>query len=389
MHAPRCSSLVEIRPGKICAACWVWSVVTALALGSLAGASPPNPVALLRGAEQARLAVRTGDVEIAVVIERWLPLPQKDNLHLHATFDGEKLTIRRRDRALVIDDSDGQGEARYKQLLAMNNDREAFVRAGLGRWEERVIYSAWDGTNLCQQSYSGSASYLDHTKGNSELVFHPRLLGLDPYYQPGHTVSHFLRFDDESKVTLVAGEVINEISTWHVLVKPYPDVVIHYWIEDREGFRVHRCRLEDLSGFRVLDSYYDERSPGPIPSRVIDREYRKDGKVWRETRFEVTKAQFNKPGNPYVGTLASLDLKPGDEVSDERIGKRLGYWDGQGVTEDYTRAVQLGQARVSGETGEEGQPRWLYPLLAALGLIVLSGVIYAVAARIRRTPASR
>jgi hypothetical protein len=172
------------------------------------------------------------------------------------------------------------------------------------------------------------------------------------------------------------------------MVQLDPDWVEHYWIDDREGFHVHRYRREDLGGNTVIDSFYDERSAGPIPSRVIHREYRKDGKLWREIRFEVTKAQFNKPVNPNVGTLASLDLKPGDEVSDVRLGKRVGYWDGQGVTEDYARAVQLGQARVSGENWEQAQPRWLYLLLAALVLIVLAGVIYVVAARIRRKPAS-
>jgi hypothetical protein len=164
------------------------------------------------------------------------------------------------------------------------------------------------------------------------------------------------------------------------MVKPNPEVVNRYWIEDREGFRVHRFRIESLNGLPVsVDSFYDEKSTGPIPSRVIHREHMKDGKLKRETRFEVTKAEFNKPITSNVGTLGSLDPALGDAVSDERIGRRLGYWDGEGLTEDRAEAIKLGKSRLHAIGGIG-----IYLTIGGvvLGLLVVLSFIY----RGRRRP---
>src|SRR5262249_55196183 len=135
------------------------------------------------------------------------------------------------------------GAASDKRLAAMNYDREAFVRAGLGKWENEEIRSMWDGSNFGQYSKSMGASYRDDRKDTPDLVFDPRLLGLLPYYEMKQTVADCLPYRTAKSVALVGSEPIANRQTWHVCLTSPAGVERHFWIEDREGFRVHKFML--------------------------------------------------------------------------------------------------------------------------------------------------
>ena len=46
----------------------------------------PDPLALLRGVEQARSAIRSGTFEMSITKRHWLPMDQKDDLLLTILF---------------------------------------------------------------------------------------------------------------------------------------------------------------------------------------------------------------------------------------------------------------------------------------------------------------
>lgn len=47
-------------------------LATITAVSGIISAEPPDPVALLRGVEAARSAIRTGDIEMRIVSQRFL-----------------------------------------------------------------------------------------------------------------------------------------------------------------------------------------------------------------------------------------------------------------------------------------------------------------------------
>lgn len=117
------------------------AVVAHLAFAVATAAQVPDPLALLRGVEASRTAVQSGRLEISVLKERFAPA-QGDNLVVAVVFDAAKRRCEESSRALVVDGRKNGSESKLQQ---MRNDREAFVRAGLGKWADVKVVSVWDG----------------------------------------------------------------------------------------------------------------------------------------------------------------------------------------------------------------------------------------------------
>ena len=145
-------------------------------------------------------------------------------------------------------------------------------------------------------------------------------------------------------------------------------------MEDREGYRVHR----------VLDAREIPTSKGPISERAEARsrfpagsqsplpavvETHKSTGTLRETRAEETVTAADLSARPDAGLfgLAGLALPKGERVSDQRVGRAAGYWNGQQLVDRFTEARQ----GVGRPPPAEPARRW-WPAAVA-GLVVVLG----------------
>lgn len=309
----------------------------ALSISPALSHAQPDPVALLRGVESTRSAIRSGRLACNVEKQHWWPIQQSDAFQLEVTFDGARRRCAQRGRNVVINPG-----ASPAKLAQMKNDRDAFVAAGHGKWREDHIRSIWDGNNFSQYGESLGASFRSHSGGTPEFVIDPRLLGLIDSHFVLATLADSLPYRVAKTISVVGDERVDGHLCWHVRLI-YPDKIEHhYWIEDQEEFRVHRAVNND--GFRTItiESHYDASVVKQLPVRETTREVR-EGRVVNEVIITVNEATLGVEIAPSTFTWASMGMPAGEAVSDERIGRRLGYWDGEKVVEDYGEAIKTGR----------------------------------------------
>ncbi len=328
----------------------------------------PDPIALLRGVESARLSIGSGKIDFAVKKTfKNLPGEGLEQVSVSVVFEKEKRKYEQRQRALMIEGSDAK--AKEKILKAMNEDKEAFVRAGHGKWEEVHVRSIFDGEKFIQYSEKMGASIRPHRGGTPEMVFDPRTLGITVWYDVNDTIESCLRYRGAKSVSLVREEQINAKPAWHVLVRNefgQDWEERHFWIEDKEGYRVYKHQLRTETQNLIATSEYDEENAKRLlPVRVLNRRFNRKGEISAESLFVQTKSEFGIPVEAKTFGLAGLGLPIGESVSDERIGQRLGYWNGEGLTQDFREAVQIGQTAAK-------QRKWM-PWIAG---ILLIGIVF-------------
>ncbi len=353
-----------------------------VAVGAVPASDTADPLALLRGVENARDAIRSGRIEYTG-IRRRADTPGDDPFSLAVTFDGVKRRSTLKQRTIVMDSSGGlSGEQKFKRLRAMNNDREAFVRAGLAQWQDEESRSIWDGANFSQYFVGQSADYRNHHNGTPEFLADPRLFGLKVWNKFRDTPLTNLGYQmDKHKVVLDGSEEIAGRRVWRVAVRfpafgdPTQVCETKYWIEDREGFRVHRVIYRDKIVHLTIDSEYNDKiGRGRLPSSVIERDVR-DGKWYTELHFTVTRAEYDVNVDPETFTWAGMDLAVGTPVSDERIHRRIGYWNGSGLSEHLLEAQKIG---TEAEQAAEVRRKSLWWAGAGgIGVILLAAALVA------------
>src|SRR5262245_27353584 len=145
------------------------------AKGPLA-AGPPDPWALLQGAEASRRAVTTGRIEFA--IEQQWARRKPINTNVEIVFDGPKRTIRLvQDEVFFRGPSKTESAAQMKQMAALGHDWDKATKAGIGHKETRSTRQAYDGIRFCwyQEAPHLAASYRDFSSA-AEMTFDPRTL---------------------------------------------------------------------------------------------------------------------------------------------------------------------------------------------------------------------
>ena len=334
----------------------------------------PDPVALLRGVENARVSVRSGRLEMTIV-QNYPQLPRRgrDTIHLDASFDGINRRYDQRQRTLVINGSgERDADAKFKRLRSMGEDYEAFVAAGLGRWRDTHVRSAYDGVQFMQYAEEMGSHVMDPSKGTAEFVFDPRTLGITVYSRIDDTVANFLAYRDAKSVTLEGEERVDGHPTWHVHVIDKYDQSKNFWIEDAQGFPVRRSTFE-FAGARVVvtSEYEDSRAGSPLPIKVRNEQFDRDQKLWMETTITVDKSRYGVPVDPKLWTLAGLDMPLGQMVIDDRINRVIGHFDGEAVSPNLPEALRKGrEAR-----------RWPLNWFIGVSVLVLGSAIAALIVR--------
>ncbi len=304
----------------------------------------PEAVKLLRDVEAARLRVVSGQFEILVTSTPTAPPKHgTDRNTLKVVFDGQNRRFQTTRRELTIDasGSDG-GQARSQKLDELGGDREAFVRLALGRWQETYYCTAYDGARLLQYS-SGSGTVIDDPNhGSLQYVFDPRTLGLDTTTSLRHTLASCLGLQNAKSIALIAPKNVTDAKTWHVQVTNKWDAELDFWIDRDCPTHVVRFECSVLGSKQrdvAVSQYADCRPDSPLP-HVVEIERFWNGKPAHRTMFEVRSARYNIPTDPRSWTLAGLNMPIGTDVSDVRIHRRIGYWDGTGLSEKFPRAAR-------------------------------------------------
>ena len=317
-----------------------------------AAADDPDPIALLRGVEAARAAIPPSRLEMTIR-DRDPKKPKRGEIATRLTivFSGANRRFEQDYRALTIDGSGPDGGRELNaRLQEMEDDREAFVRAGLGKWKDMNTRSAFDGGQLMRYDAGAGTQITDPSKGSGDYMFDPRTLGISVWFDITTNVANYLGYRDAKAVDLIGEEEVEGHRAWHVRVSDKRKQEKHFWIGDAPGYLVYKSELIGGNSRWVLTSEMAGAGEGnPLPVKVVAREYGQDGALEHERVFTLDRAAYDVAVNPNNWTVAGLGMAVGETVTDVRIHRVIGHWDGEGLTESYTKALAKSRANRSAQ----------------------------------------
>ena len=354
------------------------AVGVALVWVSASAGADPDPLALLRGVRAAREGLSSRVVATQAVVNISPPRPD-GRAELDIAFVGDRRRVVSNERALFLNEVRPGKEDRTKGLSF-----DEMIRQRLGGWEQmrdRTVVDAGRVLHFVDQAHS--AKYSQFGRGTYGRFTDPRLFGLA--VEPGirRTVADCLGYEDAAGVTLAGSEQVAGRTVWKVAVARPGGLVRTFWVEDTEGFRVHRyegrANTKDwtMSETAALD-YGPDRDRPPLPVRM-DEEHTSGSDRHIRTTTSVERADYRSPPDPDLFGLKGLDLKPGTPVENEK-GRTLGYWDGQGLQKRPAQAKQAAARREAAAEADRGRRRWLW----LAGGVVAVAVAAAVSWRLRR-----
>jgi len=220
----------------------------------------------------------------------------------------------------------------------MDQDREAFVNQGLGKWVQEEVKLIYNGETLAlNRSSELVARILPKNKGRDEITFDPRILGISTYPVANVTVEDCLPYKGASLVNL-ADDDSRQTQLRHVRLKLPKNQVKDYWIG--QGFTVAKTESHDesLKRRRVAWAEYDEKRGGPIPWRSTYETFVNE-KLKNRVTITCSDVQLNIHTAPSAFDLSALNLSRGKMVIDEEAGK-VRYWDGKQLVDEPLGSVE-------------------------------------------------
>lgn len=315
----------------------------------------PAAMALLRGVESVRLI--EGPVRIEAIVEQIAPSPVVD-LHYVLEVEGDKM---------------------MSTLLEVQQDGKSISDGEVTLLDGTEVYF------LSRGKHSDVAvSDLDARESvRGGFLFDPAILGLTDLLSVHSTVKSCLHYQTAEDVELVGQEELNGVDVWHVKLS-LEDYIFEFWVEE-PAFRVHRT-VTAWPGTRIqIDLGYEPGNPSPFPSwlhhkRTIDGQVRREGKVTIKD-FKIG-AEFE----PDHFTLKGMDVPINTPVVDYRIKRRIGYWDGEGLSEWPVDLRKDDRPNgLEGSREEVRSSRWAL-FFGSVVLIVVCGVVWRLQRRAAEVP---
>jgi len=168
-------------------------------------------------------------------------------------------------------------------------------------------------------------------ENRGDLSFDPRVLGLSDTLSMDHTVAGCLGYANALSIDIVGKEALGNGDLWTVRVAKQ-SLTMKFSIEE-PYFRVHKVVGTWNGGHFEITSEYDAREPAsPFPIRVSQIKEFNGRKI--EKRLTATSLDLDTPLSDDRFTLASMELPVNTAIVDYRLMKRIGYWDGVGVSKD-------------------------------------------------------
>lgn len=334
----------------------------------------PDPVALLRGVQQAR-AKLAGRLHLSILIRMARDKVPGDPMEYDVEFDRDRRRFIIKQTILLVTPPNEEEKRRRIEAL---NDNKAAAAAGLGKMTPVEVRAVFDGTQLVDYSDQYGAAYIRvPERGLHVHCFDVRILGLCAEHFVYETLDRSLGLAGKGTAALVGREEVGGRSVWHVKVV-YPGFEKHYWIEDSDGFRVHRSELKSPSdgseGHTVVLSEYGNGPDRPLLPVRVSQEEKYKGKFRGAVTTTVTNVDYRFKPDPAVFEFAGLDLAPGTEVSDDRVHRLAGYWDGTGLSESREEALAKGAKHVAAQVKPPGFS-WVTPTLVAAAAVLLVAAV--------------
>jgi len=311
-------------------------VLSVIAVGDVVAADGAEPVdqralALLRAVENARLGVVAGKLD------------------------------------LDTDYRTGVVHNKSRYTIVFDGDRRRFD-ATEGKSPMRSVFTP---TDLIHYDGVGSCTLRDPKSGLSEYCFDPRTLGITGVYLAELSVPSCLRFRGAKSVGMIGEERISGHSTTHVRVEDAYGQLNDFWIDQAEGFPVHRYEFALPGGERrsVVICQYDKAVLlGTIPVEVSLTGYDAEGNVDRQCLMRVLSVDLAYKPDSQTWKLTGLELPVGTPVTDLRLKQRIGYWDGKGLSKQLPVAMPTRRGSSS-----ESYLRWPFFVVGgiAIGAILI------------------
>ena len=301
-----------------------------------AGNREPDPLGLLLRVQRAREEIQSGKAEYEVTIQHFnTPRLETNRIQVTLTFDPTRIRSDQTSQEYAYaysDDAIIQDDIR-KRADAM--DRASAVQAGLLEGFRTRDVLASDGTALLHfrthgrkdGSTDASTTIDDLQKGTGYFHFNPRSLGLSGLSSPTSTVQTSLAYGIAEFVRLEGREVVDDRPAWHVRIRTKYGSTLDFWMDAEHPERV----LRHTSGTSTVVSRYS--APDPLPTEVENLDVR-EGRPFNKTVFVRRHLEMHESADPAAFTLAGLGMPVGTPVTDVRNHRRIGYWTGNGLSED-------------------------------------------------------
>lgn len=292
---------------------------------------PPSAVALLRGVE----LVRTAEDSVTAKVDYgYSTNAGVTEISFEIAQDGDR-------RRFEVTNAEG------KSNVVVIKDGDEFLGYRRKPQEDVQIYD------------------LQRAKGvRGDRCFDPRAIGLTDILFVDTTVSDCLRYREHENPRVVGEETINGVSVWKVTTRrDASGSISEYWIEE-PSFRLHR-RTVQTTGMSVdIRSEFDSAdSLTPFPSVV--HATRTVGSRTDKTIFKIRELKVGVDVDPKLFTLASMNLPIDTPAVDYQLSKRIGYWNGEGLSEHP----------VGGQVAELAAPNAVQNWVPRLLLIALSTIL--------------
>ena len=306
---------------------------------AVASATAPDPLKLLKAVARARNRIASGEMELDLVNYGGTRELEGTNLtRLKVQFDGTNRRFESFNRQYsYTSTAPDASEVTDARIKSEGLGREAAVRAGLLKGFESHHVTAYDGARILDyresDGKSESADVVDPKKGSGSYVFDPRCLGISTSMFAQETIESCLACDNGASVQLVGEELVAGISTWHIRLLRWGRPA-DFWLEKAHPIRVVK---HAYNGSDVVSAFDGSNYRDPIPLEIITTGLHGTtgrGTAVYQKQIIRRQARFDIPVNPDAWTLAGLGMKIGTAVADNRIMRRIGYWDGIGLSDN-------------------------------------------------------
>jgi RNA polymerase sigma factor (sigma-70 family) len=302
--------------------------------GANAATTEPDALNLLRGVARARNAIRSGQMEFdAAYYDPARGVKGTNFVKIKASFDGIRRRFEEFDREYSY-----VGEANEDTNLQAQADKMPYghaVEAGLLKPFQSHRVKSYDGTRVLVYEEDEGQLFQTQVENPGEAgpyVFDPRCLGISPWGFVSDTIESCLAYDHADSVALVGEESVEGVSCWHVRVRRN-SMDSDFWLEKAHPARV----LKHTFNGSVVVGKYDDANPGdPIPVEVMEslpHGTSGGGTAVSVTRLSRHNTQYNVSLDPASWTLAGLGMKIGTPVADHQLMRRIGYWNGTGLSD--------------------------------------------------------
>jgi hypothetical protein len=175
---------------------------------------------------------------------------------------------------------------------------------------------------------------------------------------------------------VVTKETVNGVDVWHVcFTNEFGQG--HLWIEE-PSFRVHKFRSETKNVIAEISAKYESPQFDIFPTQIhIENITQGKRTVCRD--FKFTNVTFNEPKEDRF-SLKSMDLPVNTAVTDIRILRTIGYWDGEKLVDDPVRISVQERKKIE---AQQHTKVVLYVIIVG-GLLIVWSVVRMIRNRLQR-----